>query len=86
MPRYSKKIQVLLTEKQFEDLGEIASQQKAKLGTLVRKAIEEQYLKNKKQREIAEAVDRLLSLPETPVPDNYQEWEDEYLNKMYSCR
>ncbi len=86
MPRYSKKIQVLLTEKQFEDLGEIASQQKAKLGTLVRKAIEEQYLKNKKQREIAEAVDRLLSLPETPVPDNYQKWEDEYLNKMYSCR
>jgi hypothetical protein len=86
MPRYSKKIQVLLTEKQFEDLGEIASQQKAKLGTLVRKAIEEQYLKNKKQREIAGAVDRLLSLPETPVPDNYQGWEDEYLKKMYSCR
>jgi hypothetical protein len=86
MPRYSKKIQVLLTEKQFEDLGEIAAQQKTKLGTLVRKAIEEQYLKNKRQRGIAEAVDRLLSLPETPGPDNYQEWEDEYLNKMYSCR
>lgn len=86
MPKYSRKIQILLTEQQFKDLGEIASQQNAKLGTLVRKAIEEQYLKNKKQPEIAEAVDRLLSLPETPVPDKYREWETEYLKKTFSCR
>lgn len=86
MPKFSKKIQVLLTEKQYKDLEEIASQQKKKLGTLVREAIEEYHLKKKKEREIAEAVDRLLSLPEVPVPEDYQEWEKEYLEKKYSFK
>jgi hypothetical protein len=31
-------------------------------------------------------VDRLLSLPEVPVPEDYQEWEAEYLARKYSCR
>jgi len=43
-------------------------------------------LKAKKKKEIAEAVERLLSLPEVPVPDDYQKWEAEYLAKKYSCR
>ncbi len=77
MPRYRKKIQVLLTEKQYEDLEEIASRQKKKLGTLVREAIEEYHLKKKKHREIAEAADRLLSLPPAPVPDTWEEFEEE---------
>jgi hypothetical protein len=84
MSKYQKKIQVLLTEEQFRDLGEIAARQKKKLGTLVREAIEEYHLKQAKQRRIAEAVDRLLSLPEVPVPEDYQEWEEEYLKKKYS--
>jgi hypothetical protein len=86
MPKYHRKIQVLVTERQYKDLEEIASQQHKKLGALVREAIEEYHLKNKKQREIAEAVDRLLSLPEAPVPDDYQKWEAEYLEGKYSCR
>jgi hypothetical protein len=86
MPKYAKKIQVLLTEKQYKELGEIASEQQKKLGTLVREAIEEYHLKKKKEREIAEAVDRLLSLPEVSVPEDYQEWEKEYLEKKYSCQ
>jgi len=86
MAKYLKKIQVLLTEQQFKDLEEIASKNHKKLGTLVREAIEEYHLKNKKQREIAEAVDRLLSLPEVPAPDDYQKWEAEYLAGKYSCR
>lgn len=60
MPKYVKKVQVLLTEKQYKDLEEIASRQKKKLGTLVREAIEEYHLKKKKEREISEAVNRLL--------------------------
>ena len=56
MPKYLKKVQVLLTETQYKDLEEIASQRKRKLGTLVREAIEEYHLKKKKEREIAEAV------------------------------
>jgi metal-responsive CopG/Arc/MetJ family transcriptional regulator len=86
MPKYLKKIQVLLTEKQYKDLEEIASQQKKKFGTLVREAIEEYHLKKKKEREIAEAADRILSMPEVPVPEDYQEWEKEYLDKKYSCQ
>jgi hypothetical protein len=85
MPKYQKKIQVLLTEEQFRDLGEIAAQQNKKLGTLVREAIEEYHLKRGKQRRIAKAVDRLLALPDVPAPENYQEWEKEYLKGKYSC-
>lgn len=77
MLKYRNKIQVLLTEKQYKDLEEIASQNKKKLGPLVREAIEEYYLKKNKDRKIAEAVDRLLSLPEVPVPDNWEEFEKE---------
>jgi len=77
MAKYAKKIQVLLTEKQYEDLEAIASQQKKKLGTLVREAIEEYHLKKKKKREIAEAADRLLSLPKVPAPENWEEFEKE---------
>ena len=86
MAKYLKKVQVLLTEQQLKDLEEIASKNHKKLGTLVREAIEEYYLKKKKQQEIAEAVDRLLSLPEVPAPEDYQKWEAEYLEGKYSCR
>jgi hypothetical protein len=86
MTKYSRKVQVLLTEQQFKDLEEIASKNHKKLGTLVREAIEEYHLKKKKQQEIAEAVDRLLSLPEVPAPEDYQKWEAEYLEGKYSCR
>ena len=84
MPRYLKKIQVLLTETQYKDLEEIASNRKKKLGTLVREAVVEYHVKRKKEREIAEAVDRILSMPDLPVPEDYQEWEKEYLKNKYS--
>jgi len=86
MAKYLKKVQVLLTEKQLKDLEEIASKNHKKLSTLVREAIEEYHLKKKKQQEIAEAVDRLLSLPEVTVPEDYQKWETEYLEGKYPCR
>jgi len=86
MPKYSKKIQVLLTEDQYKAMEEISTKRKKKVGFLVREAVEEYYLKNKKKQEIADAVDRLLSLPEVPVPDDYQEWEAEYQARKYSCR
>jgi metal-responsive CopG/Arc/MetJ family transcriptional regulator len=86
MAKYLKKVQVLLTEQQLKDLEEIASKNHKKLGALVREAIEEYHLKKKKQQEISEAVDRLLSLPEIPAPEDYQKWEAEYLERKYSCR
>ncbi len=86
MAKYLKKVQVLLTEQQLKDLEEIAKKNHKKLGTLVREAIEEYYLKKNKQEKIAEAVDRLLSLPEVPAPEDYQKWEAEYLEGKYSCQ
>jgi len=86
MAKYLKKVQVLLTDQQFKDLEEIASKNHKKLSTLVREAIEEYHLKKKKQQKIAEAVDRLLSLPEVPATEDYQKWEAEYLEGKYSCR
>ena len=85
MAKYQKKIQVLLTDEQFQDLLEIAEQQKKKLGVLVREAIEEYHLKKANQRRISKAVNRLLSLSEQPVPENYQDWEAEYQKNKYSC-
>jgi metal-responsive CopG/Arc/MetJ family transcriptional regulator len=77
MSKYSKKVQVLLTEEQLRELEAIASRDHKKLGTLVREAIEEYHLKKNKQRKIAEAVDRLLSLPEVPAPKDWEEFEKE---------
>ena len=77
MAKYLKKVQVLLTEQQLKDLEEIASKNHKKLGTLVREAIEEYHLKKNKQQKIAEAVDRLLSIPDVPVPENWEQFEKE---------
>jgi hypothetical protein len=44
----------------------------------------EYHLRKAEQRQITEAVDRLLALPETPAPENWEEWESEYLKKKYA--
>ena len=75
MAKYQKKVQVLLTDRQFKDLEELASKRNKKLGFLVREAIEEYHLKKKKKQKVAEAVDRLLSLPPVPVPESWEEFE-----------
>ena len=75
---YSKKAQVLLTEQQYDTLIELAQESGKKLGTLIREAIEVVYMEKKRKENTAEAVDRLLSLPKTPVPKDYQQWEKEY--------
>jgi len=77
MAKYQKKVQVLLTDRQFKDLEELASKRNKKLGFLVREAIEEYHLKKKKKQKVAEAVDRLLSLPPVPVPETWEEFEKE---------
>ena len=52
MPKYSKKIQVLLTEDQYKTLEEISSQRKKKLGFLVREAIEEYHLRKRRRMKL----------------------------------
>jgi hypothetical protein len=84
MARYTKKAQVLFTDQQYRDLLQIAEQEHRPLGTLLRGAAEQVYLKKKRAREKAQAVKELLSLKETDVPDDYQEWERQYLEEKYS--
>ncbi len=84
MKKYTKKIQVLLTDEQFHAIINIADQKKKKLGVIVREAIEAYYLKKANQRKVLKAVDNLLELPEIPVPENYQEWEAQYQKDKYS--
>ena len=84
MPKYTKKAQVLFTEQQYVDLLEIADQEGKPLGTLLREAAEQVLLKRKRARDKAEAVKELLSLKETDVPRDYQEWERRYLEGKYA--
>lgn len=80
MPKYNKKIQVLLTDDQFCDLVEIAEQHKKKLGVLVREAIEEYYLKEVNRLRISKAVDQFLALPEVQAPEDWERFEKELAN------
>jgi hypothetical protein len=50
---------------------------------MVREAIEEYYLKKASQQRVSKAVDNLLELPEIPVPENYQDWEEQYQKDKY---
>lgn len=82
---YTKKAQVLLTEAEYKALEEAAAKARKKLGTLIREAIEKVYIEEEKKSQIAASVDRLLSLPPVPGPENYQEWEKEYLELKQAC-
>jgi len=82
---YTRKAQVLLTEEEYKTLEEVSARTRKKLGTLIREAVEKVYVEEKRKVERAEAVDRLLSLPAVPAPDDYQEWEREYSRKKGPC-
>lgn len=79
--KYTQRVQVLFTEKQYKALEELAAQQHKKLGTLVRDAVEEIYLKEEKIKRMKDAVDSLLQLagesPDQPSED-WVKWEKEY--------
>ena len=77
MARFMKKIQVLLTEEQYRGLEDMASKDGRKLGAMVREAVEEYHIKKKREREIQEAADRILSMPSVPVPETWEEMEEE---------
>jgi hypothetical protein len=84
--RYNKKAQVLFTEEEFNLLQEIALERGKKLGTIIREACRLLYLEKHKEKRREEAIHRLLSLEETPIPVNYQEWEEEYLKDKCPCK
>ncbi len=82
---YTKKAQVLLTEEEYAALEETAARTGKKLGTLIREAVEKVYVEERRKAQIAESVDRLLSLPPAPVPEEYKEWEKKYSRLKGPC-
>jgi len=79
VPRYQRKAQVLFTEDQYARLGEIAKREGKKLGTLLRDAAVQVHLRQARAREKAQAVQELFALAVVPAPDDYEEWEQHYL-------
>lgn len=84
MARFTHKAQVLLTEDQFQGLREVAEREDKPMGALLREAAEEVWLKQKRQWDKKRAVEALLALPEIEAPEDYQEWEQRYLDERAS--
>jgi hypothetical protein len=84
MPRYQRKAQVLFTEDQYARLLQVSRREGKKLGTLLRDAAEQVYLRKARAGEKAQAVRELLALGLTPAPDDYEAWEEQYLQQKYS--
>jgi len=47
--------------------------------------VEKVYVEEKRKTQTTTAIDRLLSLPAVPAPDDYQEWEKEYSRQKGPC-
>lgn len=67
--KISKRTQILLTNKQFKKLKEIADYRETSMGFLIREAIDTVYLDKTKNKE--KLVEKLISM-NLPVSD----WED----------
>ena len=84
MPRFQRKAQVPFTEDQYTRLLRISRREGKKLGTLLREAAEQVYLRKVRAGEKAQAVRELLALRLTPAPNDYETWEQQYIAEKYS--
>lgn len=81
MSRYTKKVQVALSEEQYRDLADIAARERKKIGVVVREALEQICAADRQRERIRRAATELLELAKTAeaeLPEDYQEWEEEY--------
>lgn len=74
-PNYTKRVQTVLTEEQYEMLLQIAEERGKPVSVLVREAIEEEYFKEAVSKRRQAALKSLLSL-EAPISD-WEELEEE---------
>ncbi|MGR3178575.1 MAG: hypothetical protein ACUZ8E_11010 [Candidatus Anammoxibacter sp.] len=81
---YRKKAQVLFTKDQYKTLQEIAAKSLKKIGSLKKEVVDKTYIEKRRKSQIANAIDRLLSLPLTPTPDSYHKWEGKYSESKQS--
>ncbi len=74
----TRKIQVTLDEAQYEQLAEIARREDKKLARVVRESIVRYCIEPAVERKRQEALQTLMALEPTPVPEDYAGWESEY--------
>ena len=74
----TRKIQVTLEADEYEDLSRIARQEKKKLAAVVRESIRKYILQPEDERLRRRALETLIGLPSTKVPENYRDWERTY--------
>lgn len=85
--RYTKKVQVLLTEEQYQYLLQIAEKEHKKIGALIREVVERTYLADRQREKTRRAATELLKLAEqagVEAPKDYHEWEKEYARLKWS--
>ena len=87
MSRYTKKVQVSLTEEQYQYLLEMAEKEHKKIGALIREVVERTYLADHQRERTRRAAIELLELAEkagVEAPKDYHEWEKEYARLKWS--
>lgn len=75
MATYTKRVQTVLTEEQYQTLTELAAQQGRPLSVVVREAIERVYFEQAERERRQAALARLLAL-QAPVAD-WEQMEEE---------
>lgn len=77
MGQFTKRIQAVLTEEQYEMLSDLSDETGKPVSQLVREAVDRVYLQKASQERRQAALDELLSL-DAPVAD-WKEMEDEVI-------
>jgi len=77
MAQYTKRVQAVLTDEQYEMLSDLADETGKPVSQLVREAVEKVYLQKASEERRQAALEKLLSL-DAPVAD-WQEMEDEII-------
>ena len=75
------KIQISLTQEQHRSLLEVAAKEHKDIEVIVREALERTCLARHQTETVRHAATALLTLAsqaDTPPPEDYQAWEEEY--------
>jgi len=74
----TRKVQVTLDNQEYEFLARIARREGKKLAAVVRESIQKYTVLPESERTKRKALEDLFSMPPTPVPERYGDWESEY--------
>ena len=77
MATYTRRVQAVLSEEQYEELTRIAQERDQPLSVLIREAVEAAYLADRGTPQRRDALKRMISL-DAPVAD-WEQMEDEII-------